>query len=81
MYFDDLPVWGMVGEPRSFHDPSHDGTSSSEYIYTEKKLSISYNGNRVIEVNMSSDGLEPLEVRLRGKKCARLTKEIAPECL
>jgi len=62
MYFDDLPVWGMVGEPRTFHDPQHQGSSSSEYIYTEKKLSIAYNGNRVIEVNMTSDGLEPLEV-------------------
>lgn len=52
MYFDDLPVWGMVGE-------SH---SSTNYIFTKRQLSVSYNNNRIIEVNMTSDGLEPVEV-------------------
>jgi transmembrane 9 superfamily protein 3 len=52
MYFDDLPVWGMVGE----------GRAGTNYIFTKRQLSVSYNGDRIIEVNMTSDGLEPIEV-------------------
>jgi len=52
MYFDDLPVWGMVGE----------GTDGTNYIFTKRLLSVEYNNNRIVEVNMTSDGLEPIEV-------------------
>jgi len=52
MYFDDLPVWGMVGE----------GTDGANYIFTKRLLSVEYNNNRIVEVNMTSDGLEPIEV-------------------
>lgn len=50
MYFDDLPIFGMVGEvvPDSV---GHDKI----YIYTYKKFTFTYNGNRVIEANLTTD--------------------------
>ena len=55
MYLDDLPVWGMVGETHS--SPSASVTS---FIFTKRHISLSYNQDRIIEVNMTSDGLEPV---------------------
>ena len=45
LFLDDLPVWGMVGEL--------DG--NSPYIYTHLVFSISYNKDRIVEVNMTSE--------------------------
>ncbi|GMH99463.1 hypothetical protein TrLO_g5852 [Triparma laevis f. longispina] len=53
MYFDDLPVWGMVGERTR---------EGGDYIFTQRHLSVGYNNDRIVEVNMTSDGLEPIEV-------------------
>ena len=65
-----LPVWGMVGEiydhPTlpSKHAPtaeSHANAGGSAeadtfklYVYTHKHISVAYNGNRIIEVNLTS---------------------------
>jgi transmembrane 9 superfamily protein 3 len=56
MYLDDLPVWGMVGE--SYEE---DGGDKKVFIYTHQKFSLSWNGNRVIEVNLTSENPAVLE--------------------
>eukprot|EP00587_Corethron_hystrix_P005093 CAMPEP_0113308264 /NCGR_PEP_ID=MMETSP0010_2-20120614/6768_1 /TAXON_ID=216773 ORGANISM="Corethron hystrix, Strain 308" /NCGR_SAMPLE_ID=MMETSP0010_2 /ASSEMBLY_ACC=CAM_ASM_000155 /LENGTH=488 /DNA_ID=CAMNT_0000163263 /DNA_START=176 /DNA_END=1639 /DNA_ORIENTATION=- /assembly_acc=CAM_ASM_000155 len=53
MYLDDLPVWGMVGEENE--------DEGSAYVYTERRLTIAYNTNRIVEVNMTSQGLEEVK--------------------
>jgi len=52
MYLDDLPVWGMVGEQAE---------DKKAYVYTKRKLTIAYNDNRIVEVNMTSEGLALVE--------------------
>ncbi|SPQ93824.1 unnamed protein product (mitochondrion) [Plasmodiophora brassicae] len=61
MYIDELPVWGLVGE-MSQDEP--DDPNTLAYMYSHRKLSISFNGNRIIHVNLTSDRLVPL---LQGK--------------
>ena len=54
---DDLPMWGMVGEVL------HDTTKNSmvTHIFTHRTLSLSYNGNQIIEVNLTSENPIPIE--------------------
>ncbi len=73
LYLDDLPIWGMVGEIVGTEEDlrkmeeisSKTGNKEHEvrdaYIYTHKKFSIAYNGDKVIEVNLTSDN--PIEVK------------------
>jgi len=60
MYIDELPVWGMVGEYMMAEDASNGGASHQGFIYTHREFSISYNGNRIIEVNLTSENPRPI---------------------
>lgn len=53
LYLDDLPIWGMVGEVEE--------ESGKKSIYTHRKLNLGFNGPHVIEVNMTSENLVPIE--------------------
>jgi len=46
MYIDDLPIWGVVGEI---------GTDDTYYLWTHKRFDIGYNGNRIVDVNLTSE--------------------------
>jgi len=58
LYLDDLPMWGMVGETL------RDDTSGlmAKHIFTHRSLSLSYNRDQIIEVNLTSENPIPLEV-------------------
>jgi len=47
MFVDDMPIWGIVGEV--------DENDNSYYLWTHKKLDIGYNGNRIVDVNLTSE--------------------------
>lgn len=47
MYIDDLPIWGIVGEL--------DESGEGYFIWTHKKLDIGYSGNRIVDVNLTSE--------------------------
>lgn len=51
MYIDDLPIWGRVGER------SDDKKYS---IYTHKKFEIGYNGQRIVDVKLTTDNKQQL---------------------
>lgn len=51
LFLDDLPMWGMVGEV--LHDETHG--KLEKHIFTHRSLSISYNNDRIIEVNLTSE--------------------------
>ena len=58
-FLDDLPIWGMVGELASPEPPEGapvpaDG-ESEPLLYTHKRFVIAYNGDRVIQVNLTSE--------------------------
>eukprot|EP01114_Cavostelium_apophysatum_P019508 TRINITY_DN630_c0_g1_i1.p1 TRINITY_DN630_c0_g1~~TRINITY_DN630_c0_g1_i1.p1 ORF type:complete len:594 (-),score=172.03 TRINITY_DN630_c0_g1_i1:78-1859(-) len=48
MFLDNLPVWGMVGAGVESKDEK-----DKLYLFTSKKFIITYNANRIIEVNMT----------------------------
>ena len=52
MFLDDLPIWGIVGEMEE----------KEFYIWTYKKLEIGYNGNQIIDVNLTSEGKTKLRL-------------------
>ncbi|XP_013794666.1 transmembrane 9 superfamily member 3-like [Limulus polyphemus] len=57
MYIDDLPIWGIVGEV--------DDSDNSFYMWTHKKFEIGYNGNTIVDVNLTSEAKVKLE---KGRK-------------
>uniref|UniRef100_A0A061RAB8 Transmembrane 9 superfamily member n=1 Tax=Tetraselmis sp. GSL018 TaxID=582737 RepID=A0A061RAB8_9CHLO len=62
LFMDDLPIWGFVGEYVSAETSRAEGGPAEEqiYIYTHKSFDINYNGNRIIQVNLTSESPRPL---------------------
>ncbi|KAK4804747.1 hypothetical protein SAY86_004564 [Trapa natans] len=57
-FMDDLPLWGFVGE---LH-PEKDSDSSKHMLYTHKKITIQYNKDQIIHVNLTQENPKSLEV-------------------
>ena len=55
MYVDDLPIWGIVGDV-SDSDPD------ALFVYTHKRLDFGFNGERIVDVNLTSEGKTRLEL-------------------
>ncbi|WIA19220.1 hypothetical protein OEZ85_003860 [Tetradesmus obliquus] len=49
LFMDELPVWGFVGELKGAP-----GAEPDLLLYSHKQLDISYNGDRIIHVNLTS---------------------------
>ncbi|XP_073313801.1 transmembrane 9 superfamily member 1-like [Primulina huaijiensis] len=56
-FMDDLPLWGYVGE---FH--SKRKGDNQHTLYTHKSITVKYNKNQIIEVNLTQQNPKPLEV-------------------
>lgn len=65
MYVDDLPIWGSVGEKSKNED-------DDVYIYTHKNLQIGYNGENIVDVNLTTEG----KVKLDADTNIKLTYEV-----
>jgi hypothetical protein len=52
---DEEAVKDMEGQP-GLH-----GITESTFLYTHKNFTIAYNGDRIIEVNMTSEGAVPVQ--------------------
>lgn len=50
LVIDDLPMWGMVGESLM-----GDSGTPEKHIFTHRTVSITYNKNQIIEVNLTSE--------------------------
>ncbi|KRX16501.1 Transmembrane 9 superfamily member 3 [Trichinella nelsoni] len=50
MYIDDLPLWGIVGEYRN-----DENSGESMKLFTHRLFEIGYNGNTIVEVNLTSN--------------------------
>ena len=53
-YLDDLPLWGTIGE--------FDEATKSYNLFTHRRLDIGYNGNRIVDVNMTNENKVKLEL-------------------
>ena len=60
VFIDDLPVFGMVGEQLPAAGGSGDDAAPQLFLYTHKKFTITYNSDRVIEVNLTSENPVPI---------------------
>ncbi|KZV30902.1 transmembrane 9 superfamily member 1 [Dorcoceras hygrometricum] len=56
-FMDDLPLWGYVGE---FH--SKRKGDNQHMLYTHKSITVKYNKNQIIQVNLTQQNPKPLEV-------------------
>lgn len=58
-FLDDLPIWGMVGELAAPEMPEGSPVPAEgegePLLYTHKKFVVAYNGNRIIQVNLTSE--------------------------
>jgi transmembrane 9 superfamily protein 3 len=48
LFVDNLPIWGVVGDA--------DDIKNEYYLYTHMKFDMGYNGNRIVDVNMTTEG-------------------------
>jgi transmembrane 9 superfamily protein 3 len=55
---DDLPIWGFVGEASEGGGED----AAAVYVYTHRSFDISYNGDNIIQVNLTSESPAALVV-------------------
>eukprot|EP00798_Chlamydomonas_sp_ICE-L_P021840 gene21840-28870_t len=58
MYYDDLPVWGFLGKLEKLVKTG----VRKEYLFTHFHFEISFNGDKVIEINVSSDPVRTIDI-------------------
>ncbi len=58
MYYDDLPVWGFIGKVEKIIK-----TGARKYfLFTHFHFELSYNKDKVIEINVSSDPMRTIDI-------------------
>ena len=61
MFYDDLPIWGFIGKTEKLMKPG-EKPALRFYLFTHIHFDILYNGNRVIEVNVSTDPARTVDI-------------------
>ena len=65
MFYDDLPIWGFIGKVEKIMSQATKSWEKHElkyYLFTHIHFDILYNGDRVIEVNVSTDPSRTVEI-------------------
>jgi len=63
MYYDDLPIWGFIGKIEKILRHTHgNGPELRYYLFTHVHFDISYNGDKIIEINVSTDPLRTVDI-------------------
>ena len=62
MYLDNLPAWALVGDFGDGHndDVQHKNTDDA-FIYTHRRIEIAYNGDQIVEFNVTAGKRAKLE--------------------
>eukprot|EP00891_Asterochloris_glomerata_P007011 jgi/Astpho2/7011/Aster-01865 len=60
MYLDDLPIWGFIGKPEKLLKAS--GNELKYFIFTHVHFEVSYNGNYIIELAVSTDPAQVVDI-------------------
>jgi hypothetical protein len=72
MMLDELPIWGYVGEIETrgarAESAAADADSTRYFLFTHLDFSLAYNRDRVIEVNVSADPLQRVDLAHGGKR-------------
>ena len=61
MYYDDLPIWGFIGKVEKITKPGA-RPELRYFLFTHVHFDISYNGDHVIEINVSTDPLKTVDI-------------------
>lgn len=61
MYLDDMPMWALVGDYGPEKE-SEGEKGDTPYIWTHKRFDIGYNGNQIVDVNLTTGKRQKLEV-------------------
>jgi len=64
MMLDELPIWGYVGELET----RGRSNATRYFLFTHLDFSIAYNGGHIIEVNVSADPLQRIDLALNGAR-------------
>ncbi|XP_023740131.1 transmembrane 9 superfamily member 1 [Lactuca sativa] len=57
LFMDDLPLWGFVGEVHSDRN-----TDNKHMLFTHMNITLQYNKDQIIHVNLTQESPKPLEV-------------------
>ena len=76
MMIDELPIWGYVGELETRGGKASDGSAAPagsvnatrDFLFTHLDFSIAYNNQHIIEVNVSADPLQRVDLAHPGSK-------------
>ena len=60
MYYDDLPIWGFVGKIEKILKPA--APEMRYYLFTHVHFDVAYNGDKVVEINVSTDPLRTVDI-------------------
>eukprot|EP00475_Leptophrys_vorax_P028769 TRINITY_DN41862_c0_g1_i1.p1 TRINITY_DN41862_c0_g1~~TRINITY_DN41862_c0_g1_i1.p1 ORF type:complete len:623 (+),score=67.04 TRINITY_DN41862_c0_g1_i1:89-1870(+) len=61
LFMDDLPIWGFVGESVPPTEKAEGAAAEEQiFIYTHKSFDINYNGDQIIQVNLTSESPRPV---------------------
>ena len=59
----DLPIWGFIGKIEKILRHTHgNGPELRYYLFTHVHFDISYNGDKIIEINVSTDPLRTVDI-------------------
>lgn len=61
MFYDDLPIWGFVGKIEKILKPNANA-EMRYYLFTHVHFDVSYNGDKVVEINVSTDPLRTVDI-------------------
>ncbi|BDA41200.1 Transmembrane 9 superfamily member 3 [Coccomyxa sp. Obi] len=63
MFYDDLPIWGFIGKLEKEVVSSSPGDSHlKHYLFTHVHFDIAYNGQRIVEINVSTDPAQVVDL-------------------
>ncbi|CAD7698577.1 unnamed protein product [Ostreobium quekettii] len=60
MYFDDLPVWGVIGKTEKVLQ--RPGTRNRQLLFTHMHFELKYNGEHVVEISVPPDRQDPVDI-------------------
>ncbi|CAL5227062.1 g9965 [Coccomyxa viridis] len=62
MYYDNLPIWGFIGKLEKEVNSAGGESKLKHYVFTHVHFDIAYNGNRIVEINVSTDPAQMLDL-------------------
>jgi len=75
MMLDELPIWGYVGELET-RGAAETANSTRYYLFTHLDFSIAYNGEHIIEVNVTADPLQRVDLAHGGERTVEFSYSV-----